>query len=98
MELITRDSRAAGAAEAWANQYPREKRDIFKALVALGAKPKPEDVNKVIGNDSWTRVACDECGEEVYAVVQIGQEPGYDSATAEVCLSCLVNAVELINA
>lgn len=98
MELITRKSRAAGAAEAWSNQYPREKRDIFEALVDLGPKPNPEDVNKVIGNDSWTRVACDECGEEVYAVVQIGQEPDYDSATAEVCLSCLSKAVDLINA
>ena len=66
------------------------------------AKLNPETVSKgevdaLIGNKSWTRVEnCSECGAEAVAVVELGEEPDYDSMTAFVCESCLRKALDLI--
>lgn len=56
----------------------------------------PEAINAAIGNESWTRVTCDECGAEQECVIEIGQEPDYESSTAHVCLDCLQSAVALL--
>lgn len=102
--------KAKSAAKAWHDKYVKDnwrwhhsksfvtglsKKEAYEALVALGDKPSPEDVNKVIGNTSWTDCLCNECGELVEEVVQLGQEPDYDSATANICFPCLKKAVKL---
>lgn len=76
--------------------YDNNKRDIGEALLALGAQPAIEDVNRVIGNNSWTQLICDECKNDVAAVVQLGAEPDYESATACVCGACLLKARRLL--
>lgn len=99
MKLITRQSRAAKAAEAWAAQYRNgRKKDIHDALLALGESPSPDDVNQVIGNGSWTDLKCDECGCSVERVVMVGEEPDYESSTAQLCPSCLSVAAGLASA
>jgi len=55
-----------------------------------------ERAKEILGNDSWTRNKCDECNNDVYATVQIGQEPYYESSTANICIDCLNKAVALI--
>ncbi len=45
--------------------------------------------------DLITKCNCNECGKNADIVVQLGQEPDYESATANICLDCLKRAVEI---
>jgi hypothetical protein len=107
MELITRQTLARAVAARWRRQYPkvrshsfadgRNVNDIGDRLEALGADPDPDTVDRIIGN-SWTRVpSCDECGRDnLSAVVQLGEEPDYESSTANICPDCLTRALVLV--
>ena len=60
-------------------------------------KCSAEDVNRIIGNDSWTRVnPCHECGADSVHTVMLGQEPEYESYTAWICKECMNKAIALI--
>ena len=97
MELKTRHTLAAGAAERWIAQYHGDREGIAAAIRALGESPDPDAVDAIIGNDSWTRVPeCNECKKNVAAVVQVGDEPDYESSTAWICEGCLKKALALI--
>jgi hypothetical protein len=104
MKIITRFTKAAEAAEKWKGGYCRQgvwsviarnsSQEVYEALAALGPTPEPDAVNAVIGNDSWTMPpSCDECGEKKEIVVQMGEEPDYESSTADLCRECLGKAV-----
>lgn len=67
---------------------------IYEDLVALGDDPSIEDVEALC--KGWTRVKCDECGQDVYAVVQLGEQPDNESSTASVCGKCLLEALKII--
>ena len=97
MELVTRQTKANTAAERWKDQYRSRKYDqIYNKLVSLGKNPKPDDVDTIIGNTSWTGVhQCDECGSDSYTVVMVGEEPDYESNTAYMCKECIVRALAL---
>jgi len=108
MYMITRFNKAKRAEALWYNQYSnstmwgsitpvsnKTKREIHEGLVALGPFPTPEQVNEIIGNTSWTDCRCDECGKSVDKVIQVGQDPDYESSTAEICVQCLKKAIKL---
>ena len=110
MIIITRTGLAAGTAEKWKKQYFVDGawhlhwknqapffEEAYKAMIALGENPDPDAVDKAIGNGSWTRLKCDECGHDKDAVVQLGQEPDYESSTALICPECLNKAHNLVN-
>ena len=100
MKIITRHTQASGAAKRWANQYKHDdimRETTLRRLKALGRNPDPDDVDKVIGNGSWTTTPhCDECGVENVPVVCVGEEPDYDSSTACLCSGCVVDAFTLL--
>ena len=102
MKVITRQEVANHVADKWKKQYETgpyaspEKVAKLIALRALGDTPNPDDVDKAIGNESWTRVKCHECNEEVSPVIRVGQKPDYESYTACICLRCLHIAVEIL--
>lgn len=110
MKLISRQEKANRVAERWKEQYYQRKIDewtetrigdterTYKAIVALGNNPIPDEIDKIIGNGSWTRLTCDECGEDKEAVIQMGQEPDYESHTACVCWNCLDKIKQLTRA
>lgn len=101
MKLLTSQILAEGAAQAWARQYGRgddeEKVATQKRLDAMDrASISPQAVNNIIGNNLWTQLPnCDECQIAAAVLVEIGEEPDYESATAHVCLRCLKAAVKL---
>ena len=100
MKLITRQSLANEAAAGWEKtygkgQYGEDNANKTTLLKALGATPDPDEIDRIIGNDSWTRRDCDECKQDVPAVVQLGEEPDYETATACICLKCLKKAVAM---
>ena len=96
MELITERSRIKTVAERWDAVYGPEFRPtlsgssktISKKLHALNlSKVSAATVNKIIGNDSWTRLVCDECREPVTKVAVL-YHPGDDSAVFNMCEAC----------
>ena len=102
--LITRNLLAASAADRWEKQYPRtldnikyssDKVHILGQLYDLGKQPTPEQVDEIIGNSTWTKESCDQCGDEIGPWVQLGEELDYDSQTAVICVHCLMIAVDL---
>jgi hypothetical protein len=99
----TPQSKAAAAADAWQGQYGpyRSLNDwhaiMGSALKSLGPQPTPDGVNSLIGNQAWTKCICTECGKSVDAVVQIGEEPDYESDTVWVCRECLAEAVRIMD-
>ena len=97
MEVISKKKLIKDVAKRWSSQYPTggdgDKAIIYRNLVAQ--QPETEDeVEEIIGNRSWTRNDCGECGKDVSVLVQLGQEPDYESSTAYVCLDCLQEAIE----
>jgi hypothetical protein len=102
IKIITRQSMANETANKWATQYPSNYPDrggrfsaILDKLRALGPSPKPDDVDKEIGNKSWTTVpVCDCClMGGLSSVAMMGEEPDYESSTAYVCIGCARHAV-----
>jgi len=75
----------------------KTKKQIADELDALDKETATaQDVAAIIGNESWTRLKCDECGNEPEIVVQVGQEPDYESHTASLCVPCLKAAAGLV--
>lgn len=100
---ITRYTLAASAAKRWQAQYRDDYRfsdnrtagDIRARLVALGPSPDPADVVAIAG-PSWAADPwCNGCDRAVPVVVQVGQEPDYESSTANLCVDCLRAALDL---
>lgn len=102
MKLITRQSQANSAAERWRRQYPAgqcsaDREEIYRQLCLLGAAPDPDEVDRIIGNPSWTETGtCDECGKEGGDRVEVGEEQDYESRTACLCRECVHRAKELL--
>lgn len=106
MFLTTRNWLASQATNRWKHTYPEsteetltlynvERKTILDKLRNLGEYPHPNRVDDIIGNGSWTRCECNECGTEVEGTVRLGEEPDWESATANICKDCLVKALAL---
>lgn len=101
MYVITVEDKAKSTKDGWKRQYfvsgvwkvSDKKREVYEELVSLGDNPTSEEVNKVIGNNSWTYLECDECGKEVNEVVVFET---YHEYQTEVCKKCLSKSVKLI--
>ena len=96
MELITERSRIKGVADAWDAQYGPDfwpinggsSKTVSEKLHALNlSKVSANTVNKIIGNDTWTRLVCYECQKPVTKVAVL-YNPGDGSAAFEICESC----------
>lgn len=95
--LVTKKTQAAIAAKRWFEQYsrpnghhmvmPAKWAAIHEALLALGQSPEPVDVDRVIGNTSWTTCSCQVCSESKNAVLWLGYEPDGEY-TVSICLEC----------
>ena len=101
--ISTPHTEAANAAERWKYNYGPQWQilangvpsiDVYNKLVLLGESPEPEAVDAVIGNKSWTRCKCHNCGKAVDATVIIGQALDYESSTADICQACLTEALK----
>lgn len=103
-QVETTRTRIRGVADAWAAQYAGykfddqgRKKEIGKRLRDLDKEAATvADVEAIIGNGSWTRLECDQCGEPVEAVVRFGPEPDYDTSTAFACEPCVAAALDAI--
>lgn len=95
MKLINRQEKAAGVAAHWRSsylqgdtwQYGIDKEQIYKKLVGLGTDPTADDVDKVIGNPSWTSQYCTNCNKTSENLILIGRVD-YDTDSAYICKPC----------
>lgn len=105
--LLTRRGVIATVAERWRAQYYRDGtwgrcRDgsaqiIYDKLVAIDLATAPRaPVDAAIGNSCWTAIQCDGCQRDVEVAAEVGQLPGYDSATVTLCASCITLAAQLL--
>ena len=100
MIKITERDLIRNVAEKWRMQYLRstpDKMNILSGLLAIDKESAlSEDIAKIIGNTSWTELKCDECGQYVKEIIQLGQEPDYESSTAFICCDCLCAAMRVL--
>lgn len=84
----------------WELQYrggaSDEQREITQKLKALVWPFTAEQVNEIIGNNSWTTLECDECGFDFETLVRVGVEPDYEARWQDLCKSCLHKALEAL--
>jgi hypothetical protein len=97
IRLITQDEVVSGVSKRWDDQYgdsyyknDPEKQDIGLKLRSL-KNPSASQINKIIGNGSWTRLECDCCEEPRQQVVHISSV--YRDGL-NVCRKCLKRAME----
>lgn len=104
MKVETLRDQVRTVADRWANVYGRgsyrqDKIDILAKLRTLDVETATaEDVAAIIGNGSWVcQRRCHECNIDTYDAVELGEPPDYESATATICRSCLVAALDLLS-
>jgi hypothetical protein len=68
--------------------------DKHSALVSLGVMPNPDDVDRIIGNDSWTRNMCSCCHKHSERVVSVDVTGGEYST--HICEKCVRKMSELL--
>jgi len=93
MILKTRHTLAKTTAERWEHQYRGDRRETYNKLLALGSNPDPDEVDKIIGNKSWTRCGCEVCFTDADIV---GVASNY--VHIWVCKSCLESALGMFKA
>jgi len=104
MNLTTKREIIRRVPAHWRQTYtPFQKWDdskgkIAKELDRINVETATEDdIERIIGNRSWTRMTCDECKKEVDALIQVGEPPDYESRTAQLCPECVRAAFSLAN-
>ena len=75
-------------------EHPKWKPRI-EALKKL-ENPTAEQINEIIGNDSWTENKCTHCGDDCQHLVHFGNEVGYDVIWQRLCIECLTEGIDTI--
>ena len=88
----------AGVSRRWRERYTtsdgqwphllRNRKETFEQLLALGDAITADDVERIMGNEMWTKSPCIECGQWHRELIQLGEEPDVESRTVTVCLEC----------
>ena len=75
-------------AELWAAIAAADHRDAESVRAALEVANFPHA-------RGFDRNYCDECGDDCAVLVQLGEAPGHDTATARICPDCLRDALAM---
>ena len=98
MKFLNERNQVRTVAARWKQQcHGTAYQPIGPLLAALDPETATaEDVAAIIGHYSWVNSGqCNECGVRSWQLVQLGEEPNYESCTAYICLPCLQQAVAL---
>ena len=104
--LLTRADKIKGVVDRWELQYYINNRGIWmtsqhmklqpegkwEKLKELPENAKREDVEKIIGNKSWTEIDCDICRKDVESALIF---TGEDNHTRTICEKCLKKGMKL---
>lgn len=80
------------------SRMDKSRKQILDELQTLDTETcSKKEVDDIIGNESWTRGdTCNECKRPSDILIQVGEEPDYESRTASICPECLKAAMSLI--
>lgn len=96
MEIILEREMIRTVVARWDRQYPEGRTKESAALHALDNNTATsEQVEKIIGNQSWTKHICDECGEYAIPVIRFGK---YSESNFVLCGPCIGKAAVLADA
>ena len=104
VKVITQREVIRSVPKAWEAAYSigyyakdQEKQAITDKLRSLDVDTcSADDVAAIIGNRSWVENDCDLCADsECDIILQIGDEPDYDSRWMNACLPCAANLGKL---
>jgi hypothetical protein len=93
MKTITSADRIACVADRWKNQYfgsqwySSQRQEQWASLKALPENATAVQVAAITGNDSWTAIMCNECGQNVESAIVLNENEDYHTFT--VCAGCL---------
>lgn len=99
MKTITVEDRIAVVADRWKAQYfgsqwhSERMMDVWSKLKALPGNATTAQVEAIVGNDTWTDIRCDECGEHVELAIVLNETEDYNTFT--ICEGCL-NAAQIL--
>jgi hypothetical protein len=106
MIVLDERTQVKDAIQRWVQMYgldrtystDKRRRLVGAELMALDQETATAaEVAEIIGNSYWARKrACNECGKETWQVVELGEPPDYESATACICRDCLRAALRLL--
>ena len=102
MNIITKREIVASAVDRWVRKYSGyqdtgdkyDKGPITEKLKKLPLPHREKDINRIIGNNSWTELLCSECGNDVDAVAEFDINCGEYSYL--LCYVCLKNAASIV--
>lgn len=77
--------------------YYFDVKDHKKNYELLKKATTEKEIEDIIGNSFWTENKCSECGKDCNVLVEIGEEPDYETATAWLCPVCIKRAFEFIS-
>ena len=101
MKLITERDKIKETSSRWEAVYKnagygKDKIDIMNSLNALDTEiATSKQIADIIGNDTWTTMSCSECGKQSIPVIEVGDEPDYESNTVWLCFGCIDKLYEL---
>lgn len=82
----------------WLKQYHETKSYIAYQLKELGEHPNPDDVDKIIGDNSWTKVPrCSNCGQDREEVVELKNQDADPEDIYHLCMECVREILMLID-
>ena len=99
MKLVTKRTLIEGLVTAWERQFGRDPekprcKTILTALRSLDLGRATEfQVARIIGNGSWTRLRCIECGQDCAEAFHFGDSTEALDPPVYVCRDCLQTAV-----
>jgi hypothetical protein len=104
MHVHTRQQRVDEVPARWERQYPPkvymnrvdDKYEKGQKLKALTKPLNPDEVDRIIGNSSWTEFNCSQCDLPADRLIFIGEEPDYESSNVDLCETCLTKAMGMM--
>lgn len=89
------------AVERYERQYGDGRYPVHSAKIAplKGLKRDEgyaDEIDRIIGNDSWTKLTCGECDQRVDVIANIGTDHEWGGPAVGVCEECLSNALNML--
>lgn len=74
--------------------------EIGRTISKLPDPKDKETIDKLIGNDSWTKLICEVCGQKVNKLILLRPSyyNEYENSGIEICADCLNEAKEMSDA
>lgn len=98
MKVLTKRDLINNVVVAFENQFganptnPRWKKTRDRLRKLKLAKASEKDVERIIGNRSWTEMRCAECKQDCKEAMQLGSDMDCEHAPVYLCTKCLEHA------